>query len=182
MFKVQGSRTQCERPLIVLGVASVWSKSKGLYDFIELSQNPGIVVVLVGVSDEIKKELPDRIVAIGRTQDQHELAMLYSMADAFVNPTYADMFPTVNLEALACGTQVITYRTGGSPEAVTPETGWVVEQGDVEGVAAIAQRLKIKDQSEIETQREACRKRAEEEFDKNKCFEKYLALYEQIKG
>lgn len=99
--------------IIVLGVASVWSRSKGLYDFIALSQNPDFVVALVGISDEIKKELPDRIVAIGRTQDQHKLAMLYSMADGFVNPTYADMFPTVNLEALACGTPVITYRTGG---------------------------------------------------------------------
>ena len=86
---------------------------------------------------------------ICRTQNQLELAMIYSMADVFVNPTYADMFPTVNLEALACGTPVITYKTGGSPEAVGGktsnksgktvemyETGAVVENGNLEALVA----------------------------------------------
>ena len=93
---------------MILRVTSVWSNAKGLADFIKLSENEEFQVVLVGVNDEIKKQLPKNIIAINRTQNQQELAMLYSMADVFVNPTYADMFPTVNLEALACGTPVIT--------------------------------------------------------------------------
>ena len=98
----------------------------------------------------------------------------------FVNPTYADTFPTVNIEALACGTPVITYRTGGSPEAVSSETGWVLEQGDLDGVVSIIKNFESKGKSEIEKQRLSCRKRAEQEFDKTKCFEKYLDLYDSL--
>lgn len=43
--------------------------------------------------------------------------MIYFMADVFASLTYADMFPMVNLVALACGTTTITYRTDGSLEA-----------------------------------------------------------------
>ena len=91
MKKYRGKTT------LVLGISSVWSKSKGLYDFIELSRDENLCVIMVGVSDSIKENLPPEIIAISRTQDQQELAMLYSMADVFVNPTYADMLPTVNL-------------------------------------------------------------------------------------
>ena len=166
----------------VLGVSGVWSKGKGLYDFYQLRDllDGKYEIILVGLSKEQMKELPSGIVGIEHTESVQELAQLYSSASVFVNPTYADTFPTVNLEAMACGTPVITYRTGGSPEAVTPETGWVVEQGDVEGIAAIVKSLAIKDKRDIEAQRKACRKRAEQEFDKDKCFEKYVELYEEL--
>lgn len=73
------------------------------------------MVVLVGLQSSQMKMLQSddykncNIVPICRTQNQHELAMIYSLADVLVNPTYADMFPTINLEALSCGTPVITY-------------------------------------------------------------------------
>lgn len=107
----------------------MWSKDKGLDDFIALSRMDDFVVVLVGLraeqADELRSEKYKNcnLIPVCLTQNQQELVMMYSMADVFVNPTYADMFPTVNLEALACGTPVITYRTGGSPEAVDEKTG-----------------------------------------------------------
>ena len=98
---------------------------------------------------------------------------LYSESDVLINPTYADTFPTVNLEALACGIPIITYRTGGASEAVDEKTGVVIEQGNV---AALAKAIiNLKEQPLSST---ACRKRAEEHFDKNKCFDKYIDLYE----
>lgn len=115
------------------------------------------------------------MVPICRTQNQCELAMIYSLADVFVNPTYADMFPTVNLEALACGTPVITYKTGGSPEAVDENTGMVIPQGDVDALAKAIIQLKDKPLS-----REACRQRAVEVFDKDRCFEEYVRLYKKL--
>ena len=92
-----------------------------------------------------------------------------------INPTYADTFPTVNLGALACGTLVITYRTGGLPEAVDDKTGVAVEQGDVDSLVAAIRQMK-----EHPLSPEACRKRAEEHFDKDKCFEEYIELYNRI--
>lgn len=153
----------------------MWNMDKGLDDFIALSRNQDFVVVLVGVTPAQFKVLNGNeyrdcnIVPICRTQNQHELAMIYSMADVFVNPTYADMFPTVNLEALACETPVITYRTGGSPEAVDGKTGIVVEQGDIEGRTAAIRQLRITPLSSSD-----CRGCAVEHFDKDKCFEKYM--------
>ena len=123
------------------------------------------------------KDLPAGIECIQRTQNVQELVRLYSQANVLINPTYADTFPTVNLEALACGTPVITYRTGGSPEAVSPETGVVVEQGDVAGMADAIRGICDKG---IDHYTEAARKRAEEHFDKDKCFEKYVELYEGL--
>lgn len=167
----------------ILGVSSVWNKDKGLYDFYRLRKmlDPErFEIVLAGLNAGQVKTLPEGIVGIERTQSVEELVSLYSSANVLVNPTYADTFPTVNLEALACGTPVITYRTGGSPEAVTPETGWIVEQADVDGIASILMNLALKDRSEIDAQRQACRTRAEQEFDKNKCFEKYIKLYESL--
>ena len=128
------ARYGLENKRIILGVASIWERRKGLDDFIRLSEmlDKKYTVVLVGLSEKQLKELPANIVGIKRTNGQRELAEIYTSADVFVNPTYEDNYPTVNLEAKACGTPVITYRTGGSPESVEPEN--VVEVGDVLGL------------------------------------------------
>ena len=121
---------------MILGVASPFTQRKGFLDFISLSQilPEEYCIVLVGLSAAQKKELPGNIIGIERTQDVKELASLYSCADVFVNLTYEDNFPTTNLEAMACGTPVITYNTGGSPEALDEDTGIVVDKGDLTAV------------------------------------------------
>ena len=164
--------------ILVLGVATAWGKDKGLDDFVKLSKEPDIRVILVGVSDTLKRRLPANMITINRTENQSRLAELYSAADIFVNPTYNDSFPTVNLEALACGTPVITYRTGGSPEAVTNETGVVLEKGDINGLMHAVRSLagssfKYEHSSD-------CIRRAEMYFDKDKQFDKYTRLYKEL--
>lgn len=165
---------------IVLAVASIWEKRKGLPDVLKLAtllNNKEFAIVVVGKITE-KPNIPSRgcqIVFVDRTQNAKELAELYSSALVFINPTYQDNFPTVNLEALACGTPVITYRTGGSPEAVDTKTGIVVEQGDVEAMASAIRKIKENPLSSND-----CRAKAVSEFDKNICFEKYIQLYNDI--
>lgn len=145
---------------------------------IALSKNSENVVILVGMSCRQVKEFSSfkykdcNLVPIQRTHNQYELALLYSLADVYVNPTYADMFPTVNLESLACGTPVITYRTGGSPEAIDKNTGFVVEQGDIKTLGESVRMMSKQKISSI-----TCRRRAEMFFDKNECFKKYITLY-----
>jgi glycosyltransferase involved in cell wall biosynthesis len=94
---------------------------------------------------------------------------------AFVNPTWEDNFPTTNIEALACGTPVVTYRTGGSPEAIDAATGVVVEQGDVRGLADAISRAAT-------FAPDACRARAERLYDKTARFRQYLDLYARLLG
>ena len=121
--------------------------------------------------------MPTGIQGITRTESVDELAALYSTADVFVNPTYSDNYPTTNLEAMACGTPVITYRTGGSPEAVTEDTGFVVEQGNIE---ALAEAINLVARNGKGFYGEACRHRAESFFDKEKTYKKYMKLYDQL--
>ena len=171
---------------IVLGVASEWSRRKGLEDLLELAkllpENEYGIIIVGKILDDTHTEIlcGCSVVYIDRTQNALELAALYSAASVFVNPTYQDNYPTTNLEAMACGTPVITYDTGGSPEAVTPETGWVVEQGNVKGIASIVKSLEVKDKSEIVAKRVACRKRAMEYYDKNDRYREYVELYEEL--
>jgi len=121
---------------IILGVASMWDQRKGLNYFVKLSKmiDDDCVIVLVGLDDQQRVGLPPNIIGIKRTSNIKELAQLYSTADVFVNPTLEDNFPTTNLEALACGTPIITFETGGSPEAIDKNCGHIVGIGDISAI------------------------------------------------
>ncbi|MBP8959653.1 MAG: glycosyltransferase [Bacteroidales bacterium] len=163
----------------IFGAASRWTKRKGLKDFIELREilDPCIDIVLAGLSAKQIKSLPTGIKAIPRTENIDELAALYSGAEVFLNPTYVDNFPTVNLEALACGTPVITYNTGGSPESIDDLTGIVVDKGDIGGLKnAVMNVLNSNDKYTPDL----CRKRAEEKFSAKERFTDYLNLYKEL--
>lgn len=161
----------------IIAVSSVWTKEKGLYDIYKLREilSDDFEITLVGLSKRQVETLPVGINGIQRTQNVQELVQLYNKSDVLINPTYADTFPTVNLEALACGTPIITYRTGGSSEAVDDKTGFVVEQGNISALAKAIMEMK---QHPLSSNN--CRKRAEEYFDKEKCYEKYIQLYNEL--
>jgi len=156
---------------IVLGVANVWSDRKGLSDFIELSKQLDDNYKIVLVGDLRGAKIPENIYHISHTNNQTELAEIYTAADCFVNPTYEDTYPTTNLESLACSTPVITYLTGGSPESIKADCGVAVTQGDVKALA-----LAVKNCCH---DRKKCLDEARA-FDKNNCFEKYISLYEEL--
>ena len=105
---------------IILCVASRWSKRKGIDDVLQLSKkiDENTVIVMVGVSKKQRRELPNNIIGISRTENACQLAAIYTAADLLFNPTREDTYPTVNLEAEACGTKVITYDVGGSRETL----------------------------------------------------------------
>ncbi|MGL5047694.1 MAG: glycosyltransferase [Shewanella sp.] len=137
------SKHHLEDKFLVMGAASGWSPRKGLEDFIALAKMlpDNHRLVMVGLPADKIKRLPSNIIGIHRTDNPTELAEIYTAADVFFNPTYEDNYPTVNLEAIACGTPVITYNTGGSPESVTHDLGFVVDKGDLVTVVDILTRL-----------------------------------------
>ena len=132
---------------ILLGVSNAWSNNKGLKEFIELSKDSQYKVILVGISKELRKTLPSSIICIEKTHNQQELAEYYSLADILINPTYNDTFPTINMESMSCGTPVISYNTGGSPESITSKTGIIVERGNLEKLKIAIEEIKIKGKS-----------------------------------
>ncbi len=118
---------------MILGVASPWTERKGLSDFVRLAREldpKKYVVVLVGLSDKQIKSLPKGIIGLKRTDSCEELAAVYTAADVFFNPTKEDNYPTVNLEAEACGTPVVTYDTGGCRETISLKGSTLIKSSD----------------------------------------------------
>lgn len=172
---------------IILGVAAVWDERKGLKDFYKLArmlpQSEYAIVIIGKVQNMVYQPDNDqdkmcKLVFVERTNNAYELAQFYSGASVFINPTYHDNYPTTNLEAMACGVPVITYSTGGSPESVDDQTGAVVRQGDVEGLCAKIKEFNAKQFKLNHTQ--DCRRKAENEFDKERCYKQYIKLYNRI--
>ena len=164
---------------VLLGVASIWDKRKGLEDFVKLSTNlPNeYQIILIGLSDKQIKCMPKNIIGVKRTESITELAAYYSLAHVFVNPTYQDNFPTTNIEALACGTPVITYDTGGSPEAIDSETGEAIQKGEIQLLKQAIEKWCLTNSIELSKK---CRKRAEILFNKEDRYLEYLEIYNKI--
>lgn len=181
VFKPQNNdfknKNNCENKFIILGVALGWNERKGLDVFIDLAKclEHKYKIVLVGMDKDTGTQLPQNIMTIPRTQNSVQLAELYSMADVFVNPTREDTYPTVNMEALACGTPVITFRTGGSPEMIDETCGVVVERDDIDTLQKEIVRVCM----EKPFSQEQCIKKAQE-FDANQRFKEYIELYESV--
>ena len=163
---------------IILGVAIEWNRRKGPDVFIRLAKEMPVdnyQIVLVGTNEKLERQLPDNIIAIRRTSDQRELAEIYTSANIFVNPTREDTFPTVNLEANACGTPVLTFDTGGSPECIDETSGSVVPCDDYESLKKEIIRIcTTKPYSS-----EACVKRAQQ-FAEESRYQEYIELYKEI--
>lgn len=163
---------------IVLGVSFAWGYRKGLDCFAEMAEKLGdkYQIVLVGTDGEIDKNLPKNIISIHRTQNQKELAEVYSAADVFVMPTREENYPTVNMEAIACGTPVVTFDTGGSPEMLDDKTGIVVEANDIEAtkkaIKDICEKKKCNDEEYIVAY--------SKNFDMKKRFAEYIELYANV--
>ncbi len=130
---------------IILGVASVWDARKGLNDLVSVS-DINTSVLIVGLSESQKKSLPSAIIGIPRTNSVEALRKLYAVADVLFNPTYEDNFPTVNIEALCCGTPVVTYRTGGSPESIGT-CGFSAQKGDIAEAAHLLKKVTAAEKS-----------------------------------
>lgn len=161
---------------LILGVANYWIYRKGIDVMIKLSEilPSNYQIVLVGTNNEIDKILPDKIISIHRTYNQDELVKIYSSADVFANPTREEVFGLVNVEALACGTPVVVFNTGGCPEIIDETCGKVIEKNDVEKMKNAI--INICENKTIA--KENCFAKAKQ-FDKETSFEQYIKLYKE---
>lgn len=162
---------------MLLGVGYNWAPRKGLDSFIELAKRlpSNYQIVLVGTNDSVDSLLPDNIISIHRTYNQEELIDIYSSTDLFINPTLEDNFPTVNIESLACGTPIITYNTGGSPEVIDEKCGSIIEKGNIDALEK--EIIRICENKLFSKQ--DCLNKAKEYSAENK-YNEYVELYKEI--
>lgn len=163
----------------ILGVADKWGKRKGLDFFYYLRKElpSKFIIKLIGLSQKQIRELPDGIIGIKRTDTLSELVQYYQEADVFVNPTLEDNFPTTNIEALACGTPVVTFKTGGSAECLNKEVGISVERGNREKLKNAVIRLAESRVSPI-----SCHNHVVEFYNKFDRYQDYIELYKKVLG
>lgn len=161
---------------IILGVANMWETRKGLTYFISLAKqlSSKYQIILVGLNEKQKKELPSNIIGITRTQNVNELAQLYSLSSVYVNATLEDNFPTTNLEALACNTPVITFETGGSVESVDETCGKIVPKKDITKLKEAIEYV-----CEHPDEYKNCLKKAKQ-YNKEDRFQEYMELYRKV--
>lgn len=178
---------------MLLAMATTFDRRKGTQYLKQLPErlSDDEVLVLVGLAKEQLGQFNmPRCIGIGRTNSVEELAAYYSAADVFINPTLEDNFPTTNIEALACGTPVVTFNTGGSVESVLDgerivseneiiysSVGAVVPKDDMQAMLTAVRILMAKGKAFFSG---ACRKKAEEHYDKNKQYMKYIELYNEV--
>lgn len=166
-----------EDAYVILGVAGDWGDRKGIDTFIDLNNlidKKKYKIVLVGLTQNQINELPDDIIKINKTNNVKELAQIYSEADVFVNPTKEDNFPTTNLEALACGTPVITFNTGGSIESIDSDCGLIVNSNTTNELLE-----KICEIEKLNIAKNECIEKSKN-YDKIKKFKKYVEIYKSI--
>ncbi len=162
-----------ENKFTIMGIAPDINGKKGGKYLVEIAKKlKDCFVVIVGLNTN--ETLPDNVIKVPRTNSKKELAKIYSMADVFVNTTLEDTFPTVNLEALACGTSVVTFNTGGSPESVDEKVGYVAEKYNLEEL--VEQILMVKNKTK-EAYEDNTVLKAKEKYDENKKFLEYLDIY-----
>ena len=164
---------------MILGVANVWDKRKGLDDFVRLREllPQDFKIVLAGLTPAQIKSLPDGIRGMGRTESARELAALYSEASVFVNPSKEETLSMTNIEALACGTPVVCYDSGGMPETLGPDTGRIVARGDIYALRDATVEISHLGSEKLSG---ICRLHATRHFDRNERFKDYIDLYNDI--
>ena len=170
-----------EDRFVILAVANGWSSGdmKGLDDYLKLSclLKEDEIIVLVGMSKGMINRVPDKIVGIERIDDRQRLISLYSRADVLLSLSRAETFGLTVIEANACGTPAIVYDNTAQPSLITPSTGFVANDKDVEDVYNKVKIIKARGKAYYST---ACKEHVKRYYDYNTNFNKYVDLYEHL--
>ncbi len=166
-----------EGNFVILGMADKWfaDQNRDIVEKLIKAQYENTKIVIVGCREQQKEYFSrfENVVTVGYVTDRHRLSDIYASADIFVNLTRADTLPTVNMESICCGTPVITFDSCGSPELVDEECGFIVKEGDYEGLIAAIEKVKSNPLG-FDVQKQ------HQKFDKNECYKKYLDIYKRI--
>jgi len=168
-----------EDKFVILGVASSWDYRKGLDDFIELSRylDGNCAIILIGLNKQQLNRIPNNILGLSRTDNIEELVDFYNIADVFFNSSLEETFGLTTIEAMACGTPSIVYNNTACPEALSDDTGFIVDKKDLSGVIQAIETVRKRSKDYYSN---ACIQRVGDLYDKNERYLDYLELYNSI--
>ena len=159
---------------MLLGVSSAWIPEKGIHDFVKLSHllDDSYRIVLVGINER-PEQFPKKIITVPAIHDQYELAKFYSAADIYVSFSVEETFGLPTVEAMACGTPVLTYDKTALPEPVTPDVGVVVKAHDVNAAYQAIKCFPTLDKEFIIS--------AASKYNKRDKYNEFIDLYDQLR-
>lgn len=162
---------------VILGMANKWlaKENTDTYQQYLNWKKENWILVLLGCQNTVFLE--PGVIGLPYVSDRKEIAQIYSMADVFVNITKVDSFPTVSIEALACGTPIVSYISGGSAEIISEDVGLTVPYGDAKGLIAAIKKIEINGKAAYT---DNCVKRARKNHDVQRCYNEYLELYQSF--
>ena len=171
-----------ENKFVILGVATGWSEDVGLSTFYRLRKqlDDNYAIVMVGVTDALKRALPEGITGISRTNNQKQLAEIYSSVDVLFNGSYQETFGLVTAEAMACGTPAIVYNSTACNEIVDNDRGRIIPVGDFDSLLNAIESLRKLSIAEKEKMSNACVQYVKAHLDKNTKYQEYINLYTGI--
>lgn len=184
VFKLIQNNNMCKKfnlqnKFVLLGVANLWDKRKGLYDYFELNKllTGNYQLLLLGLNGKQINELPKGIIGIERTDSIDELVQCYNIADVVMNISYEETFGMTTIEGFACGTPSIVYNATASPELITPETGIIVKKGDISDLIKAIYKIKENGKGYYN---KACVERAHKYYKKEDRYQEYIELYNSL--
>jgi putative colanic acid biosynthesis glycosyltransferase len=172
-------RYNAEDKFLILGVAKPWSRRKNLKDFIELSKyiDHKCIILLVGLDEKQRKNLPGNIIGLEKTENQTELKDLYASADLFMNLSEEETFGLTTAEALSCGTPAVVYNATACPELVDANTGFVIPKNNIKGLLQTIEEVRTNGKKFYS---QNCRNRVLKYFNQDDRYAEYFALYKSL--
>ncbi|RLF22406.1 MAG: hypothetical protein DRJ68_01535 [Thermoprotei archaeon] len=181
---------QREKEDFILFLARI-SPEKGALEFVKLARDLGVRGIVAGSTSVVPEdeyvskvkelcESSNGLVKFVGEVDFTTKVDLLKRAKALVvplSPSYWEAFGVVFVEAMACGTPVITTDRGAPREVVMHgKTGYICKPGDYEELKSVVSKLM---KGEITFDPYECRRRAEE-FDRIRVAKRYLELYKRV--
>ncbi|WP_214072045.1 glycosyltransferase family 4 protein [Mucilaginibacter sp. dw_454] len=173
--------------IILFGAANINDRRKGISYLVEAlkilkQQYQGdqkIEIVIFGKNKHFDvSELPFEVHELNLITSQDELADIYSLADVFVTPSLEDNLPNTIMEAMACGTPVVAFNTGGIPEMIDHEqNGYLAAFKDATDMARGLAEVLNGPADELATR---ARKKVLDNYTNEKVGQQYINLYNSV--
>ncbi|MEO6148790.1 MAG: glycosyltransferase family 4 protein [Mucilaginibacter sp.] len=176
------------KKIILFGAANINDRRKGITYLVDAlhhlknnySETTTIEVVIFGKNKHFDvTTLPFKTHELNIITSAQQLAEVYSMADVFISPAVEDNLPNMVMEALACGTPVVAFNTGGIPDMVDHlQNGYLAEYKSAEDLAAGLHHVLFS--GDATSMASAAREKVLANFTNDIVAGKYIDLYNSI--